>query len=262
MTETYQEKVKRFLDFNRGMIASAVAKNNLEEQGVNAKILLCSIIDSLAKSRYPQISGNGERFKRTIQTSANWPDCERISLLHLKRAIEVATNGGMGFARLSEWVDTMVQRDFEKDNLILSGQIAIDKDPEFCDFFELWPKDNKNDPIKLGSIAWEKLTHKNLFWQYRNTLMHEYRIPGRAVELNVITSEPFYQKVSQFDDYCSDIAITFSNRWELLYPTNFFKTVAENILKEVAQYHLSEGTSPFNAYSDGTFWIPDFNENF
>jgi len=260
MTETYQEKVARFIDFNKEMIVSAVTDNNLKEQGVNAKLLLCSIIDSLAKSRFPDISGNGKRFRRTIESSANWKDCDRISLLHLKRAIEVLSNDARFFAGLSERVDAVVQRNFKTDNQSLPADVPIEKDLEENDILEFWPRDAKKSCIKLGSISWEMLTHKSLFWQYRNSLVHEYRIPGKAIELGVPKSEPFYQHVTQVHGDGREVGISFTNSWELLYPTGFFQKIAENILEEVAAYHLLEKTSPFGAYSDGTFWIPTFNE--
>ncbi|MFC3853505.1 hypothetical protein ACFOSD_11720 [Salinispirillum marinum] len=260
MAETHKEKVERFINFNRDRINSAFSDFNLNEQSVNAKILLCSIIDSLAKSRFPKISSNGERFKRTIQTSAKWNDCERISLLHLKRALQVSHNDNRDFKSLSDWVDSTVNICFNIDNKTLSTEIAISNDPEPKNVLKLWPHDKNNSPIKLGSIHWNQLTHKNLFWLYRNSLMHEYRIPGRAIELNVTKVEPFYQKVYQIEDYCPDEGVSFTHRWELLYPSGFFRVVAENILEDVAKYHKTEGTSPFKDYSDGTFWIPNFND--
>ncbi|GGY54543.1 hypothetical protein GCM10011297_29150 [Bacterioplanes sanyensis] len=258
MRETLEKKIDRFVEFNKDMITSAVSGSNLESQGVNAKILLCSIIDSLAKSRFPG-EANGARFQKTVKTSANWSNCDRISLLHLKRAIEVEQKDEQ-FADLNAWAEDAVRRDFPNSDSALSDQIDIEKDPMPEEVLLRWPRDDKGRPIKLGSISLDKLTHKSLLWQYRNSLMHECRIPGRAVEWSVKESIPFYQKVSQFDDYCPDAGLTFTSRWELLYPTGFFQVVAENILADVADYHRSAQTSPFAAYSEGSFWIPRFND--
>lgn len=259
MVETVEEKIERFIEFNRDMITTAVSENNLKNQGVNAKVLLCSIIDSLAKSRFPDEATNGARFKQTIQASANWMECERVSLLHLKRAIDVE-EADVKFADLNAWAEDSIRCHFVTNNRILSARIEIGRDPRPEDVLALWPHDEMQRPIKLGRTSWENLTHKNLFWQYRNSLMHEFRIPGRAVELGVETNSPFYQKVSQIDDYRPDAGIKLTNRWELLYPTGFFQVVAENILEEVAAHHRSAQTSPFAAYSEGSFWIPRLND--
>lgn len=56
------------------------------------------------------------------------------------------------------------------------------------------------------------------------------------------------------------MGLIYSNRWELVYPTGFFHQLAVEILRKVANYHLTENSSPFAAYSDGTYWIPTFNK--
>ncbi|MDP4535594.1 hypothetical protein Q3O60_05300 [Alkalimonas collagenimarina] len=262
MTETLEKKINRFIEFNKAMITAAVSTNNLENQGVHAKILLCSIIDSLAKSRFPDKKTNGTRFQQTVKTSANWLDCDRISLLHLKRAIEIEQQNDVQFADLNTWAEDVISRNFATSESDLSARIDIAKDPMPEDVLALWPHDEMNQPIKLGGSSWDKLTHKNLLWQYRNSLMHEYRIPGRALEYNVKTSIPFYQQISQIDEGCLSTGLIFTNSWELLYPTGFFQIVAENTLEGVAAYHKSAQTCPFAAYSDGSFWIPKFNDKY
>jgi len=91
------------------MINAAVTDGNLRDQAIHAKVLLCAIIDSLAKSRFPNISSNGARFTQTVDECAEWPDSDRISLLHLKRALEVALTVPSEFSNLENWAGSAMQ---------------------------------------------------------------------------------------------------------------------------------------------------------
>lgn len=259
-TETNEEKVHRFIDYNRNIISSTLISENCENQGINAKILLCSVIDSLAKSRFPDMHRNGARFIRTIEESASWPDCERISLLHLRRAMEVAPELPPVFAELEERTEQLLRHRLPISNRILSSRIQITNDPHIDEIITIWPCDKAGQMLKLDRISLQDLTHKGLLWQYRNSLVHEYRIPGRSSELGPRRNEPFYQQVSQIEDISSEQGIVFTNRWELLYPTGFFRQLVEQILDEVAKFHLANNTSPFAPYSEGSYWIPRFND--
>lgn len=261
MSESNEEKVDRFIQFNQSMINAAVTDGNLRDQAIHAKVLLCAIIDSLAKSRFSNISSNGARFTQTVDECAEWPDSDRISLLHLKRALEVALTVPSEFSNLENWAGSAMQERFRVTNRLLSVRRQISEDPAPAEVLAIWPVDTSGCPKRLGDINFEKLQHKNLLWLYRNSLMHEYRIPGRGSELGVReVAEPFYQQVSQVEEICPQAGLIFTNRWELVYPTEFFRRLAENILGNVAQYHRRENTSPFEAYSDGSYWIPKFNE--
>lgn len=125
-----------------------------------------------------------------------------------------------------------------------------------------WPQKSGCIPEKLGRLGLDKLQHKNLLWLYRNSLVHEFRLPGRGVERRgTQESSAYYQQVSQIEGLNPEVGLQFSNRWELIYPTGFFKSLAERVLHRVADFHLLNGTSPFAAYSEGSFWIPSYNDD-
>lgn len=262
LTETNMEKIDRFIQFNQNMINATVTDDNLRNQGIHAKVLLCAIIDSLAKSRFPNISRNGDRFIQTVGECGEWPDSDRISLLHLKRAIEVIPTIPIEFSNLENWADSAMQEKFRVTNRLLSVHKQISEDPAPKEIDPIWPLDASGSRMQLGDIAFKKLQHKNLLWLYRNSLMHEYRIPGKGSELGTLRkrAEPFYQEVSQVEEINSSAGLIFTNRWELVYPTMFFYRLSENILRNVAEHHRRENTSPFEAYSEGSYWIPKFNE--
>lgn len=261
MSESIEAKVRRFIQFNQEMIAAAVADCNRQHQAIHAKVLLCAIIDSLAKSRFSNISANGERFIKTVEECSEWSDCDRVSLLHLKRALELIKEIPSEFCSLENWAAGAFAEKFRLNERLLSVRSPIAKDPVADEVLAYWPVDSANGRKRIGDIGFEKLQHKNLLWLYRNTLVHEYRIPGRGSELSAREEvAPYYQQVAKVEDIHPQSGLIFTKRWELVYPTGFFIQLSEEILQNVAAYHLKEDSSPFAAYSDGSYWIPRFNE--
>jgi len=48
--------------------------------------------------------------------------------------------------------------------------------------------------------------------------------------------------------------------FELHYPIDFFKQLCEECIHSVAKEYKDKGESPFKVYSEGEYWIPEFNE--
>ena len=261
MSETVEQKVGRFVEFNQTMIENAVESRNLEHQGVHAKVLLCSILDSLGRSRFPEIKRNGERFVSLLDGCSNWPEKDHVSLLHLARAFDVESYDAAEFSDVQLWVVEQMQRYFQLSNRLLSVHVPIVKDPQMSVVLESWPQSSDSLPQRLGTLTPNRLQHKHLLWLYRNSLVHEYRLPGRGAErYNLRDSSAYYQQVAELEGLSPEVGLQFSNRWELIYPTGFFKRLAEQVLQCVAEFHLSNGTSPFEAYSEGSYWIPAYND--
>ena len=124
-----------------------------------------------------------------------------------------------------------------------------------------WPADANGDLKPIKKVHLTQLQHKNLFWLYRNSLVHEYRIPGRGAEWTAeLGSDPYYQEVAFIEEFSRDTGIRFTNRWELVYPTGFFLQLTQAALTNIAEFHQRNASSPFAAYSEGSYWIPAFNE--
>jgi len=263
MGESLTEKIKRFVSFNEEMIDSAMNPENLKHQGLPSKILLTAIFDSLSKSRFPNITENGPRFKKTVAEHTRWCDCKRISLLHLVRAFEVAENVPAKFNKLRVWAEDLYQGSFRTTDRLISNDVSINQDPWFSEVEGHWPKTAEGKPELLGQIKCpEHLQHKNLLWLYRNSLMHEYRIPGQGAESKTIQeTAPYYQEVSIITGLDSTSELTFTNHWELVYPTGFFMRLVREALSNIANYHECNNSSPFCAYTQGTYWLPPFNED-
>ena len=266
MSESNHEKVERFIEFNQRMIETAMTEQNLSDQSIHAKALLCCIFDSLAKSRFPSGMSNGERFKKTVSGYTSWDDCERVSLLHLLRAIEVAETVPPEFDPLNKWAENLFSIEFPLSNSVGAVESPISNDPDFHKASCYWPTGKRGNLKPIGDISLYQLQHLNLLWLYRNSLVHEYRIPGMGqewqsestLERNPHLNNPYYQEVSVMDPEDKKVKIT--NRWELIYPTDFFLQITKSALTNIAEFHKQNKSSPFAAYPEGSYWIPPFNE--
>ncbi|TCK02969.1 hypothetical protein [Marinobacterium mangrovicola] len=262
MCESISEKCDRFIAHNQQMIEVAVSERNLQNGAIHAKVLLCSIFDSLSKSAFANISNNSRRFKTTIDSYSNWEDRDRISLLHLVRAFDIYTNIPPEFEELREWSISLFRTEFPVSRRILSASPLINRDPHLLDIQNIWPRDNNDEFLSIGSIKPYQLQHKHMLWLYRNRLVHEYRSPGGGFNtMRLNESLPYYIEASTIQGYTEEQGLILSNHWELTYPVGFFLELCHHALLGIAEMHREANTSPFAAYSDGSYWIPDFNES-
>ena len=259
-------KVERFIGFNKRMIKTAMTQHNLCDQAIHAKVLLCCIFDSLSKSRFPRMS-IGERFRKTVSEYTDWNDCERVNLFHLIRAFEAAESVPTEFEPILEWATNKYSREFALSNRPGSNESCISNDPSMEIVRKYWPTGQCGEPKPIGCTRVDQLQHKHLLWLYRNKMVHEYRIPGlwreewqaeSVLENNPHLTNPYYQEVSVVEPEDEKMKIT--NRWELVYPTDFFLWITETAIANIAEFHERNGSSPFAAYSEGSYWIPPFNE--
>ena len=261
MLETIEEKIERFVQYNKKLMEQIMSIYSHENNGIHAKILFCSLFDSLAKCAYPEIKNNSERFKKTITTHTQWEDAERVSLLHFQRAFEVTDRVIEEFSDLKDEINILFRRHFKPTGSGVSNRISISIDPSYSAIENKWPKNSKGNLSQLGEVALEQLQHKNLLWSYRNSLVHEYRIPGTGTEpIFRKFNNPCYQEISTFaGDNIEDFKIVHKN-FELHYPIDFFKKMCQESLHSIVKEYRNKGESPYQVYTEGEYWIPKFNE--
>lgn len=257
--ETLEEKVDRFKEYYFGLIKTAECEQNITNQKVHSKILSCSIFDAISKSIFPEISSNCQRFTALVKLCKNWPESQKVSLLHLVRLLEITPNLPSSTNELKIYATQQFESKFPNSNSIISNNKAISLDVEIEAILDLWPTQN-GKPIKIGKVLPHQLKHEYLLWLYRNSVVHEYRNPGRGVELGQYVPEyAFYQEMATVSEI-DEKEFKFTSHWELVYPYRFFINLCKEALDVVSLLHNKNKTSPFQAYSEGTFWLPNFNE--
>jgi hypothetical protein len=257
--ETLEEKVDRFKVYYMELISTAECEQNLTHQNVPSKILCCSIFDAISKSVFPEITSNRERYISLVRRCDSWPESKKVSLLHLVRLFEITKNIPPNTNQLVELAQQKFNRIFPISNNLSRNHVPISSDINLEDILTLWPKQNSTH-IKIGGVKPHQLMHENLLWLYRNSVVHEYRNPGQGFELGQYVPEyAFYQKLSTINSL-TDKGFNFTNRWELVYPVNFFINLCKEALNVAALNHLENQTCPFQGYSEGTYWLPNFND--
>ena len=158
-------------------------------------------------------------------------------------------------------IDTLVSKYFQPTNSGYSHQLPLDIDPFYSDIKDKFPRHSKGNLSQLGKVDFKQLRHKNLLWLYRNSLVHEYRIPGDGIEpISRQLHNPCYQEIfTVSEDNMEDLKIVHKN-FELLYPIDFFRQICEECLYSIADEYRIKNESPYEVYSEGEYWIPKFNE--
>ena len=88
-------------------------------------------------------------------------------------------------------------------------------DPKYEDVRKLWPKSHEH--IKpINYIQLDSICHVQLFYTYRNSLVHELRKLGHGIEFKDDSSEPYYHSILDIDK-------GGHMTWELVYPLGFLK---------------------------------------
>ncbi len=93
-------------------------------------------------------------------------------------------------------------------------------------------------------------THLNLLYTYRNHLIHEFREPGRGMEMDPQDHTPSYHRMTHISSNGSDEKET----WELVYPLGFFVTLAQSCLQKLNQHLIQNDLNPYSFYRFGTVW--------
>ncbi|MBH0042883.1 MULTISPECIES: hypothetical protein [unclassified Pseudoalteromonas] len=254
--ETIEEKVTRFRTYNRTMIAAAFSKPNRRHQGIPAKLLLCSVFDSLSIAAFPNENKVGHRYRKTISEHSGWEHNNRVSLLQLCSVLESHPQLPSSFLTLNSWAKSEKKKRFSNSNSLLSINKGLELDPTFEELLDKWPKQKNKHPETLDRLSPERFTHKNLLYMYRNKLAHEFRLLGNGAESPFrVEFKPYYQEVSTVTDLSSMGGLVSTKTWRLVYPIGFFVKIAKNSLESICIEYNSKGTSPFLNYKESDLWL-------
>lgn len=201
------------------------------------KILYVSWLDALAKSVYPK---KEKRLTGFVQKFCDWPEHDKVSLLHLHRHLHL--NPDPQFETLRIEINQQYNG-WQSGNEIF---ISISNDPDFATIAAKWPKGADQSPIS-------NMKHLELFYQYRNALVHELKPPGHGLfspEEN--NDNPFYYPLSS--ESSKEII------WNLAYPVNFFQRLCCTSLLKLKKYLVDNQIDPYNSYTSGPFWLDSLNK--
>lgn len=192
------------------------------------KILLVVIIDTLGRARHPSAKGNKQRFLQAIRPL--WPESERVSLPQLSYLL--GQNRNLRDAALS--LDVERRLGTWQDGRIYE----LDDEPSLSELDRFATRADERGLIR-------SCRHAELFYTYRNHLVHEFREPGYPMEVIPEKTVPYYMGMvhEQGDE-----------TWELVYPIRFFEKLVEHVLADLRHHLEANDLDPYTLYQFGTMW--------
>jgi len=215
------------------------------------KILYYSVIDALANVVYPKMAPR-TRVVSLIKHYAGWDHGNtKVSLPHLVCFLEKIDD--KAFSRLQDFAFSLYN---DWDSISPNG---LEDDPDYLQIKALWPKEEKyRKPLKGSGITLDYLLHVNLFYTYRNSLVHEIRQLGYGIESD--QTKPDYIITVYFVDCADGRSVVEAYEWELIYPTRFFEGLCANLLITVRDYCAKCGIDPYSRFRFGSYWLKELNE--
>jgi hypothetical protein len=196
----------------------------------NRKILYSCLLDTIAHARFSD-SRNRVKFIQFLKECCDWTDADRVSapqlLLALKRKNQ---EKGKLYAHLSSIVDS-----WEKGHII-----RPERDPTLSE---------------LGAIAvegekkfLEEKVYSELFYSYRNHLVHNFREPGYGMEMSNDGATPYYHSMSELGE-------ADQINWQLVFPVEFFHRLCTKGLANLEVYLKDNKIDPYALYPFGDEWL-------
>lgn len=247
MSDQLQSSVENFISYFERQIKS-ISKLDTEHGRLYKQILYASIIDTLAGTAFPR-RNNSDRFKSFIRRFCQWSEGDKVSLPHLTQLIK--RNPDPAFEKLRK-------KALSDYKLLPQSKIPISADPTFNEINSIWPS-SKEHRTPLEGIDLTHLQHVSLLYAYRNTLVHEFRVPGYGMELENDTT-PFYHHMSHIENSANKDDALLHTTMELVYPWRFLHTLCDTALVQLKQYLIENELNPFDSRTFGTYWIKELNE--
>jgi len=194
------------------------------ESPLFCKILYAGVIDTLGRAAFPTIQGHRQRVVQFIDSCSGWHDKDRVSAVQLVLSLEAnqSTSGklyGEMKSRVSSWDEWAIIRPNSDPMLHEAYNVAAQDEKKFVD----------------GA------RYVELFYTYRNHLVHEFRMPGYGMEISNNPSTPYYHG--------------FEGRpWQLVFPAPFFQRLCMGCLTGLESYLKAEQRNPYDSYEFGSLW--------
>ena len=246
MPRTTEQEINLYIEhFNK--IVERLKKYKLDESDrIFKKNILVSVLDAISRATSDYNDGNRDRFVGIIDNFSCWEDRSRVSAPQLQYLLKHLNS--RSYERARKFIAEIVEENSNGEFIDLSN------DPKIDEIKKYWPV-----PIEqklFNRLSLSSFTHKNLFYSYRNSLVHELQEPGYGMEFHNKHKAPFYHGRTSFEGESSMNGIRFL---ELVYPLNFYFSLTEGIINNVRAYLIENNINPYEAYSFGSSWIGDLN---
>jgi hypothetical protein len=244
---TITERIDLYIEYFKKQFNLIEEIHYSEASKIFKKSLYVSLIDTLSKCVLPHRAGNRERYVYFLMRFADWPEGYNISMPHLAKLFRINPDPAY------ENIRKMIFDAYDTSPVHRSQIVGIDTDPPYETIKKDWPVE-KETKIPIDGVPLEFLRHFNLFYAYRNSLVHELRESGYGAEFNEDEDYPYYHSRTILDGDNEE------RRIELVYPVKFFHKIASTCITNMEIYLKSNKLDPYDYYKFGTYWIAELNE--
>jgi hypothetical protein len=218
------------------------------------RILYLSVLDSLSKIALPKERQHNLRVTTFLKQYSEWKECERISLPHLARLLEITSDHMLEPLRI--FVSNCISK-WEPNSIIL-----LDRSPSLEEIEKICPI-NYMYKVQVNngkSIELQRLMYLYLFYNYRNSLMHELKGLGllsNMPEVAMSSNEPHYSYVP---NNISEDGVVEDSSWELIYPIEFYERITIKCLANLCTHLRLNMIDPYQIRTSHTYWIDELNQ--
>lgn len=216
----YRQEIDQFLEHFRMQaadIASVVSS-------FQRKVLYCAAFDPLARAAFGKVGSQRDRFVKLMREVARWEAAERVSLPQLQ--LRLRENGRYRH-RLYREVTRQIGLWDPSTKLDISASPSV--------------QDLSSFTHESERLCVRDSCYADLFYIYRNNLVHEFREPGYGTDWSGKSRTPFYT--------------SFIN-WprELVFPVEFISNMYEQTLAGLKTHLVREKINPYNQFKFGSLW--------
>ena len=217
-----RDAITQFIEYFRGHIADLDAVLPL----LYRKILYATALDPLARAAFGATDNHRKRIIRLVDELIDWNDKHRLSLPQLALVLEEQNHtSGQLYQdvqqRLSHWVPGTVLR------LTVSPSLS-----------EMEPLADRAETSLLAATRYAEL-----FYTYRNNLIHEFREPGYGIEMSTDKDQPYY-------------TCMIDGPWQLVFPVGFFARLYQQALSGLESFLVRTDLDPYSQFEFGSLWRP------
>ena len=244
MASQLGKDIERFANYFRKQLCEIQAMKT-DSAELYQRLLYLTLLDTLSGIAFPDAK-NRDRYISFIKKFCEWSDGDRVSLPHLAQLLQMVSDPE--YKKVHEWTINKLET-----HPVHGGTIEeISYDPSFEEVKAHWPNNELNIELEGKKIWIEQLQHFNLLYAYRNTLVHEFRIPGYGIEID---DTPYYHLLRHSNANGDDIPSTI----ELVYPHQFLFQLCDSGLKQLVLNFTNNGINPYDSRKFGTYWINELN---
>jgi hypothetical protein len=216
----YRSGIEEFLDHFRGQVAEIARVTS----PFHRKVLYSAAFDPLARAAYGTDGTHRDRFVKLLRDITQWSESEKVSLPQLQLRLREA---GRYRQRLYRDVSHRL-RQWET-----GGKVPLSYSPSALELISLAEPSER--------IHLKDAQYGQLFYSYRNNLIHEFREPGYGTDWSGRSTKPFYGSY-------------INGPWELVFPVGFISELYGQTLQNLRAHLLSNKINPYKQFKFGSLW--------